>query len=70
MRKGNLYSCKGRIELKAVETKTGILKAVDRQTEVAVDLSELIAGKKALQNAASKLIERLALQLVEKQQKD
>ncbi len=70
MRKGNLYSCKGRIELKAVETKTGILKAVGRQTEVAVDLSELIAGKKALQNAASKLIERLAPQLVEKRQND
>jgi TolB-like protein len=65
-RKGNLYSCKGRVELKATVTETGVLKAVDRQTEVAVDLSERIAGKKALQNAASKLIERMAPKLVRK----
>lgn len=70
MQKGNLYSCKGRIELKAVEAKTGILKAAGHQTEIAIDLSELIAGKKALQNAATKLIEKLAPQLVEKQQND
>ena len=39
--------------------------AVDRQTEVAVDLSPEIAGKKALQEAAAILAERLVPALVD-----
>ena len=59
MRKGNLVACKARVELKMVEKATGKLLAVDRQTSVAVDLSEQIAGKTALQTAAQELAERI-----------
>ncbi len=59
LRKGNLYSCKARVEIKVREQATGKLLAVDRQTSVAVDLSEQIAAKTALQKAAAELAERV-----------
>ncbi len=59
MRKGNLASCKGRVELKVRERLTGKILAVDRQTSVAVDLSEQSAAKTALQNAVLELAERV-----------
>jgi hypothetical protein len=63
-RHGQLVATKGRVEVKAIEPATGRVLAVDRQTEVAVDLSELIAGKAALQEAAAAVAERLIPQLV------
>lgn len=62
-RKGNLQICKARVELKVRDTATGTL-IVDRQTSVAVDLSEQIAAKTALQIAGAELAERLAPKLV------
>ena len=59
MRKGNLQSCRARIEIKARDRKTGNIISVDRQTSVAVDLAEHIAAKTALQNGAGELAERL-----------
>ena len=59
LRKGNLVSCKARVELKA-RNKKGDVLAVDRQTSVAVDIAEQTAAKTALQNAAAELAERLA----------
>jgi hypothetical protein len=59
MRRGELVSCKGRVELKVKETATGELVVVDRQVSVAVDLSEQIAAKRALQEAAAQLAERV-----------
>ena len=51
-RHGDLVSVKARVEVKAVDRKTGKVLAVDRQTAVAVDLAEQVAGKTALQEAA------------------
>jgi hypothetical protein len=64
MRKGNLVSCKARVELKAIDKTSGRVIFIDRQTAVAVDLSEHLAGKTAIQNAAAKLTERMLPKLV------
>jgi len=58
LRKGNLVSCKARVELKA-QKRTGEILCVDRQTSVAVDIAEQTAAKTALQTAAVELAERL-----------
>jgi hypothetical protein len=63
MRKGNLISCKARVEVK-VRKRTGEILAVDRQTSVAVDVTEQTAAKNALQLAAAELAERLGPKLV------
>jgi hypothetical protein len=58
MRKGNLISCKSRVEIK-VHKRTGEILATDRQTSVGVDIAEQTAAKTALQNAAFELAERI-----------
>jgi hypothetical protein len=63
-RHGNLISVKARLELKAVDRQTARILAIDRQTSVAVDLTEQLAGKTALQEAAASLAERLLPKLV------
>ena len=62
LRKGNLISCKARIEVKA-QRRTGEILAVDRQTSVAVDIAEQTAAKTALQQATAELAERLVPRL-------
>jgi hypothetical protein len=64
MRRGNLVSCKARIELKAQARADGKIIAIERETSVAVDLAEHTAAKTALQNAAAELAVRLAPKLV------
>jgi TolB-like protein len=59
LRKGNLYSCKARVEIKVVEKATGKILWTDRQTSVGVDIAERTAAKTALQNAAALLAERV-----------
>ena len=58
LRKGNLISCKARVEIKA-HKRNGEVITVDRQTSVAVDVAEQTAAKTSLQNAAAELAERL-----------
>ena len=62
LRKGNLISCKARVEIRARKANGDII-AVDRQTSVAVDVAEQTAAKTALQNAALELAERLLFKL-------
>lgn len=63
LRRGNLISCKARIELKAQARGDGKIITVDRETSVAVDIAEQTAAKTALQNAAAELASRLAPKL-------
>jgi len=63
-RSGELISVKARLEVKAIEARTGQVLAIDRQTAVMVDLTEQIAGKAALQDAAADIAERLLPKLV------
>lgn len=62
---GNLASVKARLEVKAIDRRTGRVLAVDRQTTVALDLTEQIAGKTALQDAATKIAERMLPKLLD-----
>jgi hypothetical protein len=64
MRKGNLISCRSRIELKAHEHSTGKILAADSQTSVAVDIAEQTSAKTALENAAVEIGQRLLPRLV------
>lgn len=59
IRKGNLISCKARVEVKMYDATGRRLIVADRQTSVAVDITEQTAAKTALQNAAAELAERL-----------
>jgi TolB-like protein len=56
---GNLISVKARLEVKAIDQTSGKIVAVDRQTTVAVDLTEQIAAKNALQEAGAVIAERM-----------
>jgi len=64
MRKGNLVSCKSRVEIKAQERLGGKILFQDSQTSVAVDIAEQTAAKTALQNAADEMAERLVPKLL------
>ena len=59
MRRGNLVSVKARLEVKAIDRDSGRIIATDRQTAVEVDLTEQVAGKKALQSASAVIAERI-----------
>ncbi|MCE9532496.1 MAG: CsgG/HfaB family protein [Planctomycetes bacterium] len=61
---GGLFSVRARIEVKAVDPKTNKVLAIDRQTSLVVGLTENVAGKEALQEAAAILAERILPKLV------
>jgi hypothetical protein len=63
-RRGNLVCSLARVEVKALRQDSGLL-AVDRQREVALDLSEHVAAKEALQAAAIRILDRLVPRLAE-----
>jgi hypothetical protein len=64
LRKGNLISCRSRIELKARDRASGKILAVDSQTSMAVDIAEQTAAKSALENAALGIGERMVPKLL------
>jgi hypothetical protein len=63
---GQLYSSTARLEVKIIDRRTGAILASDSANTAAVDLSEHLAGKKALQKAAR----ILAVELIPKAVKD
>jgi len=63
-RRGNLMTVTGRLEVKAVERATDRVLAADRQTVVVVELTEALAGKAALQEAAVQIAGRLLPKLL------
>lgn len=65
LRRGNLVSCKARVELRAIDRRTGRILAIERGTSAAVDLSEQIAGKKALQEVAATIAYRIIPEMVD-----
>lgn len=62
-RVGSMVSVKARLEVKAVDRKSGKVLASDRQTAIVVDATEQVAGKGALQEAAAIIAERLVPKL-------
>lgn len=64
-RRGNLVSCRARVEVRIIRPGTGKLLLADRESAVAVDLAEHIAGKTAIESAAATLMDRIVPKLVE-----
>lgn len=65
LQKGNLVTCKARLEIKARDIASGAIRVVDQQTSAGVDVAEQTAGKTALEHAALALAERVAPKLAE-----
>ena len=63
-RRGQLVSARARVESQVQRRSDSKVLAVDRETSVAVDTAEGIAGKTALENAAAKLLDRLLVKIV------
>ena len=58
-RNGNIITCIGRLEVQAVDVKTGKILAVGRKTVRKADIAETIAAKTALQHAAGQIAVKL-----------
>mgnify|MGYP006196476807 CR=1 FL=1 len=61
---GAMTSVRARLEVKAVDRKTGRVLATGRHTAVVVGSTEQIAGKSALEEAGAELAERVLPKLV------
>jgi hypothetical protein len=65
-RRGDLVSCKARVELRALDAKTSQILAIERKTQTAVNIAENIAAKSALQEGTRDLAATLIPQMVKK----
>ena len=63
---GEFKGCRARVELKAIRTSDGEIILSDSTYAGDTDLSEVIAGKKAIQKASVKLSETIIPVLLEK----
>ncbi|MFA6568686.1 MAG: CsgG/HfaB family protein [Victivallales bacterium] len=63
---GEFEGCRGRVELKAINTKDGEILLSDSAEDGAADLSETIAGKKAIEKAVVRLSGSFFFSLLEK----
>lgn len=61
---GSMISCRARVEARALRTDTGEIIAADGKHAAGIDISENIAGKKALQNAGGQLGDYLITQIL------
>lgn len=61
-----MYSCRARVEVKAVMTGNGQILAADGLHGSGLDVSEAIAGKTALRNAGGKVADYFLVQLCQK----
>jgi TolB-like protein len=62
-RYNNMASVVARVEIKVAD-KEGNVIAIDRQTAVAIGVSEAVVGKQAIQNATVKIAERIIPKMV------
>ena len=69
VRRKNLVAVKARLEMKVLDNSSKKVLASDRQTIMSVDLTEQIAGKAALQQAALEIAERLIPKMIEERKK-
>jgi hypothetical protein len=53
--RGGILSVRARLEVRAIERSSGKLLYMGRKSSVVLDVSPIVAGKKALENAASAL---------------
>jgi hypothetical protein len=60
----NVYSCAGRVSVKVIRASDGSIMYTDSVTSKAADTTEVIAGKKAVAQAAAELSERASVQLL------
>lgn len=67
---GGMVSCRARVEARAVKTDTGEIVAADGKYATGLDITEAIAGKKALQQAGGELADYLAEQILAKWSSD
>ena len=67
---GSMISCRARVEARAIRTDTGEIIAADGKHAAGIDVSENIAGKKALQNAGDQLGDYLITQILSRWRSD
>jgi hypothetical protein len=65
VRTGELVTCTARAEVNLIDRHNGTIILADRETRRAVDLSEVLAGKTALQSAGRRLGISIAQKLLE-----
>ncbi|MCB0689375.1 MAG: hypothetical protein KDC53_22710 [Saprospiraceae bacterium] len=63
--KGNMFSCRARVEARAIDTKTGRIIAADGKHAAGADIAEFVAAKSALRNAGSELADYFLAKICE-----